>query len=64
MKLQVSEMVCGGCVDIITQAIISVDPTAKVLADLGTKTLDIETPASTTVIQEAIAQAGYKVIAM
>jgi copper chaperone len=64
MKLQVSDMVCGGCVDIITQAIISVDPGAEVLADLGTKTLDIETQASTIVVQEAIAQAGYKVIAL
>ena len=62
MKLQVSDMVCGGCVEIITQAIISVDPTAKVLADLKTKTLDLETQASTTLVQEAIAQAGYKVI--
>lgn len=64
MKLQVSDMVCGGCVDIITQAIISVDPTAKVLADLGTKTLDIETQTSPTLVQEAIAQAGYTVIAI
>ncbi len=64
MKLQVSDMVCGGCVDIITQAIISVDPTAKVLADLGTKTVDIETQASTTLVQEAIAQAGYTVVAV
>ena len=64
MKLQVSDMVCGGCVDIITQAIISVDPTAKVLADLATKTLDLETQASATIIQEAITQAGYKAIAI
>lgn len=62
MKLQVPDMVCGGCVEIITQAIISVDPAAKVMADLGTKTLNLETQASPTAIQEAIAQAGYKVI--
>jgi len=60
MKLQVPEMVCGGCVEIITQAVISVDPAAKVMADLETKTLDIETQASTIAIQEAIAQVGYK----
>lgn len=62
MKLQVSDMVCGGCVEIITQAVISVDPTAKVSADLATKTLDLETQASTEVVQEAIAKAGYQVM--
>ncbi len=62
MKLQVPDMVCGGCVEIITQAVISVDPAAKVMADLKTKTINLETQASTTVIEEAIAQAGYKVI--
>ncbi len=62
MKLQVPDMVCGGCVETITQAVISVDPAAKVMADLETKTINLETQASTTAIQEAIAQAGYKVM--
>ena len=64
MKLQVPDMVCGGCVETITQAVISVDPAAKVMADLETKTINLETQASTTAIQEAIAQAGYKVMAV
>lgn len=63
MKLQVPEMVCGGCVEIITKAIISVDPTAKVQADLGAKTLDVETQVLPIAVQEAIVQAGYKVMA-
>jgi len=62
MKLQVSDMVCGGCVEIITQAIMAVDPGAKVVADLATKTLNLETQISGEKVEAAIAKAGYRAV--
>jgi copper chaperone len=62
MKLQIPDMVCGGCVEIITQAIAATDPTAKVTVDLPQKTLDLETQVAPELIEGAIVQAGYTVV--
>jgi len=55
-------MVCGGCVDIITQAIATLDSEANVTADLSTKILEVQTTKELATVQEAIEQAGYKVV--
>lgn len=59
MTLRVSKMACSACVNTITQAIHSVDATAKVQAEPKTKLVNIETQASASAIKEALASVGY-----
>ncbi|PPS41221.1 heavy-metal-associated domain-containing protein [Chroococcidiopsis sp. TS-821] len=59
MTLKVPKMACKACVNAITQAIHSVDVTAKVQAEPKTKLVNIETQVSATAIKEALASVGY-----
>lgn len=61
MKIKVPDMVCGGCVDTITQAIVTLDSEAEVTADLSTKILEVKTSKELATVQGAIEEAGYKV---
>ncbi|NJL92072.1 MAG: copper chaperone [Coleofasciculaceae cyanobacterium SM2_1_6] len=61
MQVKVPDMVCGGCVDIITQAIAALDSKAEVTADLSTKILEIQSTKELATIQGVIEQAGYQV---
>jgi copper chaperone len=61
MKIKVPDMVCGGCVDTITQAIVTLDSEAEVTADLSTKILEVTTSKELATVQGAIEEAGYKV---
>ncbi len=54
-------MACSACVTTINNAIIAIDPTAKVEADSKTKLVNIETQQSEAAIKQAIAAAGYTV---
>lgn len=64
MQIKVPDMVCGGCVDIITQAIATLDSEAEVTADLSTKILEVQTTKELATVRGAIEQAGYKVVAV
>jgi copper chaperone len=59
LKLKVPEMNCGHCVGTIEKAVKSVDPTARVVADLGASTVAVETGANENAIREALRSAGY-----
>jgi len=59
LQLKVPDIACSACVDTVTKAVKSVDPTAQVEADPKTKLVRVETQQSETAIKAAIAYAGY-----
>ena len=61
LQLTVPSMACSACVDTITQAVKTVDPTAQVETDLKTKVVSVETQQLETAVKNAIASAGYPV---
>ncbi len=61
LQLNVPNMACGSCAKTITNAVKSVDQTAKVEADPKTKRVEVETESSETDIKAAIKNAGYAV---
>lgn len=61
LQLNVPSMACGSCAKSITNAVKSVDHSAKVEADPKTKQVAVETTASETTIRAAIKGAGFAV---
>jgi copper chaperone len=62
LQIHVPTMVCDGCTDTVTTAIHSIDTTAVVTVDLGTKIVTIVTSTSTPeALSEAIAATGHTV---
>ncbi len=61
LQLKVPNMACSACVTTINEAIIAIDPTAKVEADPKTKLVKIGTQQSEAAVKQAIAAAGYPV---
>ncbi len=61
LKFHVPTVVCEGCLETITQAILQTDPTATVQADLATKTFTVTTQTDASVLREAIAATGHQV---
>ena len=59
LKLKVPEMSCGHCVATIEKAVRSVDPAARVEADLASKIVEITTAAGPDRISDAVRAAGY-----
>ncbi len=59
MKLKVPEMSCGHCAGTIEKAVKGVDPAARVVVDLGSSTVAVETGADENAICEVIRSAGY-----
>jgi copper chaperone len=59
LKLNVPDLACSACVETVTTAIQSVDANAAVEADPKTKIVSIETQASQSAIEAAIAAVGY-----
>ena len=55
----VPDMTCGGCVSAITAAVKRADPTATVLANLGTHELRVTATLADSAVQAAIADAGF-----
>lgn len=55
----VPDMTCGHCVRKVTQAVQSIDTTAKVEADLATRSIGVVSTASAASLSAAIAAAGY-----
>ena len=58
-KLQIPDMSCGHCVATITKAVTTADPGAKVVADLPSKSMRIETTVPDAALLEALANIGY-----
>lgn len=59
MRFHIENMTCGGCARSVTKAVESVDPKARVDADPVTKTVTVESSASTHAINRALSDAGY-----
>jgi copper chaperone len=59
LELKVPKIACSACVNTVTKAVTTVDPTATVEADTKTKMVSIETLATEAAIKDAIASAGY-----
>jgi copper chaperone len=60
-SLKVSGMTCGGCINAVTRAVQSQDPSAKVQADLSTQTVTLETTLSQAQASQLITDAGFPV---
>jgi copper chaperone len=60
LALKVEGMTCGGCARTVTNAIRNVDPEAVVEIDLAIKRVKVESSAEAGAIEQAIANAGYK----
>ncbi|MEL7039679.1 MAG: heavy-metal-associated domain-containing protein [Cyanobacteria bacterium J06592_8] len=61
LELKVPSMVCDGCVETVTKAIIGLDSDANVEIDLSTKTVKVDGKPSEDSVKEAIAAAGHTV---
>ena len=59
LDLQIPNMTCGHCVRAVTEAVKSADPEAKVVIDLPTHKVQIETDAPRAVVLAKLAEAGY-----
>jgi len=59
LKLKIPEMSCGHCAGTIEKAVKGVDPAARVIVDLGSSTVAVETGADENAIRDAIRSAGY-----
>lgn len=60
LVLNVPEMSCGHCVATIEKAVHSVDPAARIAADLGSKSVRVESTAGADAIRQALDAAGYE----
>jgi copper chaperone len=59
LDLQIPNMTCGHCVRAVTEAVQSADPEAKVVVDLPTHKVQIDTRAPREVVLAKLAEAGY-----
>lgn len=59
MKFNVPDMTCGHCVATITKAVKAVDPTAEVKADLGARTVTVDSAVPAAAVAKALDAAGY-----
>jgi copper chaperone len=59
LQFNVSNMACSACAETITQAVLALDSTATIKADLQTKQVSIETQVTEDLVKQAIATAGY-----
>ena len=65
VTFEVDDMTCGHCVSTITKAVRSVDPSARVQADLSTHRVQIEaTVADVNALSAVIKEAGYTPVAV
>lgn len=55
----VKDMTCGHCTNAITQAVLALDPAAKVQVDLPAHRVQIESASADADISQAIKKAGY-----
>lgn len=61
LKLTVPTIVCSGCANTIKEAIITVDPDAKVDVDVEAKTVTLESLAAEESFKQAIVATGHTI---
>ena len=59
LELTLPTMTCGHCVKAVTQAIQQADPQAKVVIDLPSHRVQVETAQDRPTIEAAVVEAGY-----
>ncbi len=59
IQLKVPKLSCEGCVQTVTQAVHSVDPTAQLAFDTQSKQVSVQTTQPEGALREALAAAGY-----
>ena len=62
MEFRIEDMTCGGCVRGVTKAIQSVDPEAKIDADVATHRVAVKTAAHREQLVRALADAGFTAV--
>lgn len=63
LRFNVDGMSCNHCAQAVTKAVKSVDPGAEVRVDLAAKLVEADTQADSKRVSQAIADAGYVVVA-
>ncbi len=58
----VQGMSCNHCAKAVTQAVQQLDPQARVLVDLASKKVEVESAQAREAIAKAIADEGYQVV--
>jgi len=56
----IQNMTCGGCVRGVTRAIQSVDPAARVHADVPTRRVQVVSGQPREVVEAALTKSGYQ----
>ena len=59
LEFEIHAMTCGHCVATITRTLTALDPHAKVLADLPTHRLRVETTLPRARVEQALCEADY-----
>ena len=59
IEFQIPNMTCGHCVRAITEAVQSVDPAARVVADLSLHQVQVESTAPRESLVVTLTEAGY-----
>lgn len=64
MKLSIPDMSCGHCRASVEKAVRAIDGGAQVAVDLGARTVDLKTTASTAALLKALADEGYPALVL
>ncbi len=59
LTLTVPKLMCGACVEAVTQAVQAVDPAAEIQADPQTKAVIVTTSLTEVTVRDLLNQAGY-----
>jgi copper chaperone len=59
LSFQIPAMSCGHCVRAITEAVMTVDPQARVSADLSHHQVQVESTAPRQALVASLTEAGY-----
>ncbi|GGA74808.1 hypothetical protein GCM10011521_11260 [Arenimonas soli] len=62
MKFNVSPLTCGRCVITITQALLAVDPDARVTVNLAAGTVDFDGGLDAAAVAATLAPHGYSAV--
>ncbi|MBD1581018.1 heavy-metal-associated domain-containing protein [Pseudoalteromonas sp. S16_S37] len=60
MKFNVAEISCNHCTGAITKALLTLDEDAKLIFDLASRTVSVESDLSAEEVTAAIKEAGYE----
>ncbi len=59
MEFHLKDMECGGCARSVAKAVEQVDPAAKIVTDLASRTVRIESSEPAARFEQALGAAGF-----